>query len=99
MDYIVLLKVYQGIDIFLQILQYILVAYALLSWIVSPVNRFYQILSRMAQPLVAPFRGIATALIRRGFRIDVSVLLALLVLSFLRGQLPRIVTWIMGGLM
>jgi len=53
----------------------------------------------MAQPLIAPFRGIATALIRRGFRIDVSVLLALIVLSLLRGQLPRILTWVMGGMM
>jgi uncharacterized protein YggT (Ycf19 family) len=48
----------------------------------------------MAQPLIAPFRGIASALLRRGFRIDVSVLLALLALQILQSQLlPRLFYW------
>ena len=95
MQYIILQKVQQGFDIFLTVLQIILVAYSVMSWIVSPFNRLYVILSRMVQPLVAPFRGIASALIRRGLRIDVSVLLALLALQILQSQLlPRLFYWL-----
>lgn len=95
MDYIILQKVQQGFDIFLTILQLILVAYSIMSWITSPLNRLYVLLSRMAQPLIAPFRGIASALLRRGFRIDVSVLLALLALQILQSQLlPRLFYWL-----
>jgi uncharacterized protein YggT (Ycf19 family) len=96
MDYIILEKVQQGFDIFLTILQLILVAYSIMSWITSPFNRFYVLLSRMVQPLVAPFRGIASALIRRGLRLDISVLLALLALQILQSQLmPRLFFWLM----
>jgi uncharacterized protein YggT (Ycf19 family) len=50
----------------------------------------------MVQPLVAPFRGIAGALIRRGLRLDISVLLALLALQILQSQLlPRLFFWLM----
>ena len=70
--------------------------YSLLSWIVSPFNRLYLLLSRMAQPLIAPFRGISGALIRRGFRIDISVLLALLALQILQAKLlPWLFYWMM----
>jgi len=96
MDYIILEKVLQGFEIFLSVLQLILVAYSIMSWIVRPSNRLYALLSRMVQPLVAPFRGIASALVRRGLPFDVSVLLALLVLQFLRSQLvPRLFYWMM----
>ena len=96
MDYMILYKVKQGFDIFLTILQLILVAYSIMSWITSPFNRLYMLLSRMVQPLIAPFRGIASALIRRGLRIDISVLLALLALQILQSQIfPRLFYWLM----
>ena len=96
MDYMILEKVKQGFDIFLTILQLILVAYSIMSWVSNPFNRLYVLLSRMVQPLVAPFRGIAGALIRRGFRIDISVLLALVALQILQSQIfPRLFYWLM----
>ncbi len=96
MHYIILQKIYLGCDIFLHILDIVLVAYCLMSWIVSPLNRVYMLLSRMAQPLLAPFRGISNALVRRGFRIDVSALLALLALEFVRAYLlPPLFRWLM----
>ena len=96
MDYIIWEKIAQGFSIFLTILQLILVVYSLMSWITSPFNRLYVLLSRMVQPLVAPFRGIASALIRRGLRIDISVLLSLLALQLLQSQiLPRLFYWLM----
>jgi uncharacterized protein YggT (Ycf19 family) len=96
MHYFILMKIYQGCDIFLRVLQFVLVAYCLMSWVVSPVNRLFALLSRMAQPLIAPFRGIALALVRRGFRIDVSALLALVALEILRNYLlPLLFNWMM----
>lgn len=96
MDYMILEKVKQGFDIFLTILQLMLVAYSIMSWITSPFNRLYVLLSRMVHPLIAPFRGIASALIRRGLRLDISVLLSLLALQILQSQLlPRLFYWLM----
>ncbi len=98
MDYMILEKVRQGVNIFLSALQIILVAYSIMSWITSPYNRLYMFLSRMVQPLVAPFRRVASALIRRGLRIDISVLLALIVLQILQSQLvPRLFYWMMDA--
>ena len=96
MHYFILERIYQGCNIFLYALQLILVAYSIMSWVVSPFNRLFVFLSRMAQPLIAPFRGIANALIRRGFRIDISVLLALLALGIVQAKLlPWLFYWLM----
>ena len=95
MQYYVLLKVYQGFDIFLRILQYVLLAYCVLSWFASPINRLYMILSRVAQPLVAPFRSLSNRLIRRGLRFDISAIFAFLALSVAR----QLLIWLFGWLM
>ncbi len=96
MHYYILVKVYQGFDIFLSILQYVLVAYCVLSWIASPINRLYVLLSRIAQPLVAPFRGLSSLLLRRGLRFDVSALFALLALSIARQLLAWLFQWLIS---
>jgi uncharacterized protein YggT (Ycf19 family) len=95
MHYYILMKVYQGCDIFLRILQYVLVAYCLLSWFASPINRLYVLLSRMAQPMVAPFRSLANRLIRHGLRIDLSAIFAFFALSIARQLLIWLFNWLM----
>ncbi len=95
MHYFILIKVYQGFDIFLRILQYVLLAYCVLSWFASPLNRVYVFLSRLSQPLVAPFRPISNRLIRSGLRFDTSVIFAFLALSISR----RLLFWLFGWLM
>jgi uncharacterized protein YggT (Ycf19 family) len=90
MQYYILIKVYQGIEIFLRILQYVLVAYCVLSWIASPINRLYVLLSRIAQPLLAPFRRLSSLLFQRGLRIDTSAIFAILALSVVQ----QLITWL-----
>lgn len=87
MNYILLLRVYEGISLFLNIISGILLAYCLMSWFVPPTNRLFQIVSRFTQPLVAPFRPIAYKLMERGFRIDISVLLAFLAIRVIESLL------------
>jgi uncharacterized protein YggT (Ycf19 family) len=95
MNYYILLKVYQGCDIFLRILQYVLVAYCVMSWFASPVNRVYVLLSRLSQPLVGPFRPLSSRLIRRGLRFDISAIFAFLALYVVRQLLIWLFSWLM----
>jgi uncharacterized protein YggT (Ycf19 family) len=95
MHYYILMKVYQGFDIFLRILQYILVAYCLMSWFASPLNRLFVLLSRMAQPIVAPFRLLTNRLVRHGLRIDISAIFAFFALSIARQLLIWFFNWLM----
>lgn len=96
MHYIILRQVQLGCDYFLVFLEFVVVAYSLMSWVASPANRLYALLSRMAQPLIAPFRGISMALVRRGFRIDISAILALVALEAARAfLLPLLFNWMM----
>lgn len=80
--YSVLFQIFQGISIFLRIIRYVILGYCLLSWILPPTNRFYELLRNLAWPFIAPFRGIAQKLMMRSsFRIDLSPWFALLALE------------------
>ena len=94
MHYFILLKIYQGCDIFLRILQYVLLAYCVLSWFASPLNRLYALLSRITQPIVAPFRSLSNRLVRHGLRFDTSAIFALLALSLARQLLIWFFNWL-----
>lgn len=96
MHYFILQKVYLGCDIFLRVLQYVLVAYCVLSWFASPLNRLFALLSRISQPLVAPFRPLSNYLIRRGLRFETSAIFALVALSIARELLVRFFYWLMS---
>jgi len=96
MQYYIIMQVREGVSIFLRLLEVALVAYCILSWVASPLNRTYVFLSRVAQPLVAPFRRIANALIRRGLRFDASALFAILALEIIQSYLmPLLFKWLM----
>lgn len=87
MSYALLIKIYEGLSLFLNIVSGILLAYCIMSWFVRPTNRLFMIVSRFTQPLVAPFRPIANKLMQRGFMIDVSILLAFLAIRVLESLL------------
>lgn len=84
MNYLLLTKIFEGLDLFLRILSVVLIAYGVLSWFVRPENPLFQAISRFAQPLLAPFRSIARKLLDRGFMIDVSLFLALIAIQVLQ---------------
>lgn len=91
MQYTVLYQVFRGISICLTILQYVLLAYCVMSWVVRPTNSFYQLCQRICEPLLAPFRPLSRKLIERGFMIDISALLAFFILSLIQ---RRVLWWI-----
>lgn len=81
MGYTVFCNVLHGISTFITIIQYVIMAYCVLSWIMRPDNRLYVALRNLAMPFIAPFRPLAAKLFMRGFRLDISPILAYFVLS------------------
>jgi uncharacterized protein YggT (Ycf19 family) len=95
MQYFVLVQIYQGVSVFLSILKYALIVYCVLSWFASPINRLYVLLSRVVDPLLAPFRMLSARLIRRGLRFDPSVIFALVALQVVEHLVGRLLSWMM----
>lgn len=81
--------IYQGVNIFLQIIEIVLVVYCLLSWFVSPLNRVMQFLARLMDPLLAPIRRVLFSIFPR-LPIDLSVLVLFLLISLVRSLAGRI---------
>jgi len=72
----------------LQVLEYIIIADALLSWVVPSNEQFPRsVTSQIAEPLCAPFRKLLGPERTGGF--DLSPLIALIVLRLMRGMLAR----------
>ena len=88
---LLMIQIYQGIDTFLNIVSVGLIAYALLSWFMRPDHPIYMFLARFADFILTPFRPAAEWLFRKGFRIDMSVVLALLSIEIVRTVLANIV--------
>lgn len=65
------------------IFQYALIVRALMSWFVSPMNRFYVLLGRITEPLVAPFRSLSMRISKGRLPIDLAPLFAYLALMLL----------------
>lgn len=80
-----------GVDTFLNLVSVILVVYALMSWFMRPDNRVYIFFARMADVILTPFRPAARWLYTKGFRVDMSVILALLAIRVLRSLLVNLV--------
>lgn len=95
MNTMVMWQIVSGVDTFLNIVSVLLVAYALMSWFMRPDSPIYVFLAKIADPLLMPFRPISRWLINQGFRIDVSVVLALFAIRILRSLLMRL---LYGGL-
>ncbi len=70
-------QIQSGINIFLNIVSWILAAYCLMTWFVRPGSSIYTFMQRLVEPIVAPFRPLARRLMERGLMLDVSVLLAI----------------------
>lgn len=91
----IILRIYEGVTLFLRVISGMLLIYALMTWFVRPENRFYRLIARFCDPLLAPFRGLSRKLIQRGLMIDVSVWLALLSLRLIEYLLARLLPMIL----
>ena len=79
----------QGIDYFLEAIRYLLLVYCVISWFVSPFNRFRQFIERIVDPMLRPLRGILFGIAPR-MPIDLSALVMFFVLNLLRFGLWRL---------
>jgi len=77
------------VDMIFNVVYFLLVIRILLSWFgVNPYNELVQILFKITEPILAPFRRLP---LRLGM-IDFSPILAFIVLTFLRSLIVGILT-------
>ena len=77
----ILYAFFKAMSMLASVLSTVLVLHAILSWFVSPFNKFQLFLGRITGPLCAPFRPLLDRLIKRRLPIDLAPLAALLALS------------------
>ena len=89
----ILLSVYQGVNIFINIVSVLVFAYCILSWITTPDNGLYRFIAQLVDPILTPFRPIGRWLINKGFRIDLTPWIAILALRLLRNLLFQLLIY------
>jgi YggT family protein len=81
--------VFRVIILFLGLIEITVVVAALISWVSpDPRNPIVQILYRITEPILRPFRKILPP--RRTGGIDVSPIFVILIIEFLKAFLPQI---------
>ena len=85
------------VGILLQILTFLLVARAILSWFIKPYSKYYKyyaILLRITEPVIYPFRKLAARFMSPGVPIDLAPLFAMLAIWLLQMLLNTVANWI-----
>lgn len=80
------------INTFVNVIIYMIVGGALMSWFVRPGDRLYPLymaVTRITEPVIAPFRNITRRFMGGG--IDFSPMLAIFAIYFIRNILIRLV--------
>lgn len=85
----VLYGIYRGVNIFLQIIEIIVVVYCLLSWFASPFSKVMQFLSRIVDPILSPIRRVIFSIFPR-LPIDLSPVVLFLLISVVRNLVTRL---------
>lgn len=85
-----LLQIYTGLNYFANAIISLIWVYCVMSWFVRPTNRLYQFLERFLYPVLEPFRIISRKLIRSGFMIDISPVLATLAIRLIMSLILRL---------
>lgn len=83
-------QIQYGINIFLNIVSWMLAIYCLMTWFVRPGSSMYTFMQRLIEPIVAPFRPLARRLMERGLMLDVSIVLAIFGVRILRNLVNAI---------
>ena len=88
----------QAVNIFFQVVIYMILARAICSWFVHPGDKLYPIymkLCRVTDPILAPFQKF-TFRISRTSALDLSALLALVALWVLNGLIVKLLAMLLG---
>lgn len=75
----------------LQIFSWLIVAEALLSWIVDPFHPIMQFIRRFTEPILDPFRRLTERMPMANLPIDISPLLAIIAIQILIAVLQGLV--------
>lgn len=82
-------QIYQGINIFLEIISYAVAVYCLLTWFLPPYHKVMRFLSRFVDPLLRPIRNVMYRLFPH-MRIDFSPIVFFLLLRLLRSLILKL---------
>ena len=84
-------SLFRGISGCIQIIQLVIAAYCIATWVMRPTSQFYVVLRNLSYPFIAPFRRVSDWLMDKiGLRIDLSALIALFVLNAVNGLIWRL---------
>ncbi|MDR3085980.1 MAG: YggT family protein [Christensenellaceae bacterium] len=83
------------LDTLLNIGSILILARALLSWFISPYSRLMQVVVRLSEPIILPFRPLARRLTNGRLPIDLAPFFTILAISILQ----RIVAMAAAGLL
>ncbi len=89
MTYEVLWNIYRGVNIFVRIVTYLILAHCILSWIARPDNGLYRFVTQLVEPILTPFRPLGRWFINKGFRVDLTPIFAILALRLILNLLGR----------
>ncbi len=80
------------LSVLLQIYSYVILARVILSWFLPPNNSILQFLFFLTEPVLAPIRKFTEPLMRKSaIPLDISPLIALLLLSVIAGVIRGLV--------
>lgn len=88
-----LYNVFRGIQYFLQIISYVLLAYCILSWLLPPYHKIMRFLGRLVDPLLTPVRRVFFRLFPHA-ALDLSPLVIFLLLNLLSQLIWQLYRWL-----
>ena len=66
--------IFRTLTLIITIIDYVLIAYCILSWI-APMSRAFEVIGRMIEPFVRPFRPLGRLIMEKtGLPLDFSVM-------------------------
>ncbi len=84
MDFYTFTQIARGISVFSRLLNAVIWIYCIMSWVASPTNKVYRLLSNFVAPILAPFRKLTQLLFKNSrLMIDISPILASIALELL----------------
>ena len=86
---------YRIINIVFNLATAVVLIYVVATWIVKPNSQIFNILSRVAEPIIQPFRPIAARLTQKGVMLDLSPVLAVVGLYVIRWVLLNVISWLL----
>ena len=91
---IVLYKVLEGVGWALTAAYYLIIIRAILSWFMRPDQPLYAMITRITEPMIAPFRPLAYRLTNGRLPLDLAPLFAFLAIRILQRLLYTLMAYV-----